>query len=263
MKTTRLLAALAAGLAFASCRDAPKPATAKPAPAPAPIRPLGASESAPSSTPTTSDEEVFRVRPYASGGPALPARAVAVRVDGETWTSGGAPLDLARVKGQPVLLSFSPDTYLAQVAAWFARLDDAGLAVHLKHPDLDVAYPVELRDEKAFQAWLDDPVPGKLRIIQRADGFELQTNVGKLAGPDPNGPTVPLRGGQFDLWNLHQGLEKIRGRFPEAPDLCLVPSFGMELHAVIRAMGANQPADSSALFPSWCLVYPRPGKGAL
>ncbi|MGA9525748.1 MAG: hypothetical protein WBV82_30095 [Myxococcaceae bacterium] len=31
------------------------------------------------------------------------------------------------------------------------------------------------------------------------DGYDLQTAVGKLTGPDPNGPTVPLRGGKWDV----------------------------------------------------------------
>jgi hypothetical protein len=161
-----------------------------------------------------------------------------------------------------VLVEPTAQTYLVQAAPWLAWLDDAGATVLLAHPDAAVALPVVLRDEAGFQAWLDAPVPGKLRVIHRADGFELQTNMGKLPGADPNGPTVPVRGGQQDLLTLQRGLQRVRTRFPDAPDVCFVPSFGMELQQTIRAMATDYLAPGQTVFPQLCLIYPRPPKDA-
>jgi hypothetical protein len=157
-----------------------------------------------------------------------------------------------------VLLVPGAEVYLAQVAEQLARLDDAGAQVYLLHPEGQVAYPITLRDEPAFQAWLDEPKPGRVRVIQRSDGFELQTNVGKLPGADPNGPTVPLRGGQPDLALLRRGLGKLKERFTVTPDLCFVPSFGTELTRVAAAMSADYQESGQPIFEELCLVYPRP-----
>jgi hypothetical protein len=149
------------------------------------------------------------------------------------------------------------------VSGLLAQLDDARREVWLLHPDAPIAFQVTLRDEPAFQAWLDHTeVPGKVRIIHRADGFELQTNMGKLPGGDPNGPTVPLRGGKFDLKTLQRGLQRLHSRFDTAPDLCLVPSFGMELSQVARALAADYTSADDRLFNELCLIYARPTRDA-
>jgi hypothetical protein len=126
------------------------------------------------------------------------------------------------------------------------------------HPGGTVSFPVELRDEAAFDAWLDEPKAGKLRVIQRQDGLELVSGIGKLPGPDPNGPTVPVRGGRLDVATTREGLQRLQHRF-HAPDACLVPSFGTELRAVGTLLTAFWSGPKEALFERVCLVYPRPG----
>jgi hypothetical protein len=131
--------------------------------------------------------------------------------------------------------------------------------VWLAHPDdADVAFRLTLRDAPAFQAWIDEPVPGKVRVIHRADGFELQTNLGKLPGADPNGPTVPVRGGKMDLTTLQRGFVRVQAKFKSAPDVCFVPSFGMELQQIARALAVNYAKPDQPFFEGLCLVYPRP-----
>jgi hypothetical protein len=203
-------------------------------------------------------DPVFRVVPLPVYGPAGPEGALEVRLEGNKVTAGGAPYE-PKAGAQPVLLNFSEETYLAEVAPFFAALDDAKVELWVRHPNEPVAYRLTLKDEAAFQAWLDEPVPGKVRIVSRADGFEVQTNLGHLPGADPNGPTVPLRGGQLDLTTLQKGIERVQARFPSAPDYCLVPSYGVEVAALVRTMAANYVSATSAYFPTTCLVYPRPG----
>lgn len=157
-----------------------------------------------------------------------------------------------------MLLSPVGDTYLAQGAALLAALHDARVAVSLLHPDGALAFPLTLRDEAGFQVWLDEPIPGRVRIIQRADGFELTTAMGKLPGPDQNGPSVPVRGGQLDLATLRRGLVAVKGRFKNATDVCFLPSYGTALADVARAMAATWAAADQAVFEEACLVYPRP-----
>ena len=200
--------------------------------------------------PDSGVEQYFKIKPLLPKGPKTPDNVVAVTLDGETNTWDGA--------AKRVLLIPVEDTYLSQAAALLAKLDDAGAEVWLMHPEVNIAFGLQLRDEPAFQNWLDEPVAGKLRVIHRADGFELQTNLGKLPGPDINGPTVPVRGGKFDLTTLQKGLEKISGRFKGAPDVCLVPSFGMALNETARAMAANFLDAEKAYFSTTCFVYPRP-----
>jgi hypothetical protein len=206
-------------------------------------------------------EALYRVTPLAPVGPAVPADATRVLLDGERATLDGKPLVASALRGS-VVLAPGPDTWLVQVAPLLAALDDAHLPVFLEHPDAPLAFPVVLRDEPAFQAWLDEAVPGKVRVIHRADGFELQTNMGKLPGGDPNGPTVPVRGGRMDLATLQRGLERVRGRFRDAPDVCFVPSFGMELQQTIRALAADYLEGGRPVFGQLCLVYPRPPRDA-
>jgi hypothetical protein len=197
-------------------------------------------------------DRLYDVVPLEPVGPPVPGTARVVTLSGEkTAVPAGEG---------PVVLVPDEDTFLAQVSAQLAALDDARAEVWLQHPDAPIAFKVTLRDATEFQEWIDDPKPGKLRVIHRADGFELQTNMGKLPGGDPNGPTVPLRGGKMDLSTLQRGFEKIQGRFKSAPDVCFAPSFGMELAQVARAMAANYVRADTAYFPETCLVYPRPPK---
>jgi hypothetical protein len=203
-------------------------------------------------------EAIFQIVELPVVGPKPPTGATVLSLDQEAVTSNGQPFDVASVKQNDTLVLVPVgDTYLVQVAALLARLDDVGADAFLKHPEADVAWPLDLRDEGAFQSWIDDPEPGKVRVIHRADGFEVQTNLGKLPGKDPNGPTVPVRGGKMDLKTLQRGLERVATKF-KTKDVCFVPSFGMELAQVSRALAANWSSAEVAWFPTACLVYPRP-----
>ncbi len=199
-------------------------------------------------------EAAYRLTPAPVFGPEVPRAARRLRLDGT------AKPDLAGVKeGTVVLLVPEADVYLAQEVELLAALDHAGAEVWLAHPEGKVAFKVGLFDEKAFQAWLDEAKPGKVRVIQRQDGFELQTNVGKLPGADPNGPTVPLRGGQLDVATLRRGFVRLKDRFSTTTDVCFVPSFGTELAKVASAMTAVYGDDGKVVFEELRLVYPRPG----
>jgi hypothetical protein len=203
-------------------------------------------------------EAIFRVVPLDVVGPAAPDKAMRLELDGETVKQNGVPFDVKSVKqNDEVILVPVGETYLVQIAATLAALDDVGADVFLQHPEQSIAWPIDLRDEAVFQSWIDDPEPGKVRVIQRADGFELQTNMGKLPGRDPNGPTVPVRGGHMDLKTLQRGLEKVAVFF-KTKEVCFVPSFGMELAHVSRAFASNWKSADLAWFPTQCLVYPRP-----
>src|SRR5262249_14661413 len=149
-------------------------------------------------------------------------------------------------------------TYMAELAPLLAALDDAKVPTWILHPGGAVAFLVEPRDEAAFDAWLDETKPGKLRIIQRQDGLELVSGIGKLPGSDPNGPTVPVRGGQLDIATAREGLRRLQARF-KVSDACLVPSFGTELRAVGTVLSAFWSGPKEPLFDNVCLVYPRPG----
>lgn len=196
-------------------------------------------------------DAMYRVVPFTPVGPAVPSDAARVELHGETWTPVPAG-------DAPVLLVSDEDTFLVQAAPLLAQLDDAHREVWLKHPDADIAFQVTLRDAPSFQTWVDEPKPGKVRVIHRADGFEITTNLGKLPGGDPNGPTVPVRSGMMDLTTLQRGLERVQNKFREAPDVCFVPSFGMELQRVARAMSADYFTADQPYFKALCLVYPRP-----
>ncbi|WP_439329015.1 hypothetical protein [Corallococcus carmarthensis] len=185
-----------------------------------------------------------------------------VRLGTETFLSA-RPQDAGRlaerVRGRDVLMAVEDaDTFLAQVSDTLAVLRAQAAAVWLQHPDAPVAYRLVLRDEQGFRAWLEEVAPGKLRIIQRADGFELSTSVGKLPGPDRNGPSVPVRGGRQDIATLRRELARLKGRFTTSDDLCLVPSFGTEMVQVARALGGTYVAPEEGLFDTLCLVYPTP-----
>ncbi len=236
--------ALAALLLLVACKN--EKATTAPAPAdkPKPVeqfKPL-----------TNEADDTFKIAPFTPLGPAVPDDVKRIELNGDT-----APETAPRVLLVPL-----GDTYLAQVTPLLAALDDAGSEVWLKHPDLNLAYKVELRDEKAWQDWIDEPVPGKLRVIHRADGFELQTNMGKLPGTDPNGPSVPVRGGRMDLPTLRKGFERVKTRFKDAPDVCFAPSMGLSVSDIASALAANYPTADEPIFGQLCLVYPRPGTRA-
>ena len=230
---------------LAGCQEQ-KPAAAIPRAQPKPLEPL---ERVVVDAGDARDA-LYEVVPFTPVGPAVPAGARLVALSGEkTVLPAGTG---------PVVLVPDEETYLAQIAPLLATLADAKEEVWLQHPEAAIAFKLKLRDAPEFQAWIDEPVPGKLRVIQRADGFELQTNLGKLPGGDPNGPTVPLRGGKLDLTTLQRGFQRIQGKFKSAPDVCFVPSFGTELEKIARAMSVNYVSPESAYFPETCLVYPRP-----
>jgi len=197
------------------------------------------------------EDALFHVVPFKPTGPAIPPGVVTVALHGEKYE---LPAE------GPVLLVPDADTYVAEVAPLLEKLADSKREVWLKHPDIDAAYKLTLRDAPQFQAWIDEPVPGKVRVIHRQDGFELTTNLGKLMGGDPNGPTVPVRGGQMDLTTLQRGFSRVQDRFKDAPDVCFVPAFGLELSQVARAIAVNYFTPEKPYFKEVCLVYPRPAK---
>ncbi|WP_408889518.1 hypothetical protein VZQ01_30580 [Myxococcus faecalis] len=251
------------GLALTGCREE-KPAQPLQSLKPEPLPSL-----TPGTRATAADDGGARPRVDAPVyGEKLPAGALRmalageqVRVDAETFEPMN-PDSLARlasrVKGRDVLLVPDADTFLAQVSELFAVLRDSAGSVWLAHPDAPVAYRLVLRDEEGFREWLAEVAPGKLRIIQRADGFELSTSVGKLPGPDANGPSVPVREGRQDLAMLRRGLGLLKGRFKQSEDICLVPSFGTEVAQAARALGAVYTSPGEPLFETLCLVYPTP-----
>ena len=183
-----------------------------------------------------------------------------ISLDAELFdpASDAAALGARLAKKGAVILEPDAESYLAQVVPLLELLDNLGIQTWLLHPAGQVAFELHLRDEAAFQAWLDEPRPGKVRVIQRADGFELSTNIGKLPGPDPNGPSVPTREGRLDIAMLQSGLLLLRERFKDANDSCLVPSFGMEIHKVALALSGYFQGPDDPIFAEQCLVYPRP-----
>ncbi|WP_343073329.1 hypothetical protein [Pyxidicoccus fallax] len=201
-------------------------------------------------------------------GEELPKEALRLELAGERVRLGQESFEATRsaeaarlaerVKGREVLLVPDADTFLVQVSELLVVLRDSAEKVWLKHPDAPVAYPLVLRDEAGFRAWLEEVAPGKLRIIMRADGFELTTSVGKLPGPDPNGPSVPVRGGRQDLATLRRGLGLLKGRFKTSEDLCLVPSFGTEVAQAARALSGTYSAPGEPWFDELCFVFPTP-----
>ncbi|HXX32717.1 MAG TPA: hypothetical protein VEJ89_18580 [Myxococcaceae bacterium] len=261
----RALPTLVSGLLLvldAGCRrEEPPPLKSL---APAPLAPLRAT----SADPPGDREAAFRVEPAPVWGDAPPPAAVRVMLAGVQVRLLGAsfPVDsdeglkgvLARVARRPVLLVPDGETYLAQLAPLLAALDDTGAETWLLHPGGTVAFRLRLRDAPAFDAWLHEPKPGALRIVQRQDGLELVSNVGKLPGGDANGPTVPRRGGQLDVALARTGLVRLKGRFAEADALCVVPSYGTEVRETAALLAAAWAGPREPLFQVLCLVYPRP-----
>jgi hypothetical protein len=234
--------------------------------APQPLAPL----EGPSKDAGAADrEQAFQVAPAPVFGEEPPGKAVRLALDGRRARLGEEDFALdsreamqrLRVKaaGATVIVEARDGVFLAQAAPALEALDEANALVWIQHPaDARVVFPVLLRDEPAFQGWIDEPKLGKVRAIQRADGFELMTKIGKLPGADPNGPTVPVRGGQMDIATLRRGLARLKERFSKSDDACLVPSFGTEVQAVARALTGFWSAAGEPVFSEVCLVYPRP-----
>ncbi len=266
-----LLGAGALSLLTLACKsDPPAPPLSALSP-----RPLPSAVPAPSpvpGSPASGDarDAAFEVVPVHVFGDALPSNALRVELRGEEVRIDGAPIDLsgaadevaerlrARFADRPALLVPDEDTFLLQAAPLLAGLDGAQVRTHLLHPEGKVSFRLTLSDERDFQVWLDQPRAGQVRVVHRADGFELQSNLGKLPGLDPNGPSVPLRGGQWDLARLRSGLQTLKERFDADTESCIVPSFGMELATVSRALTGYYRAPGSRLYSELCLVYPRP-----
>jgi len=249
-------------LALLGCQQQQKAPPLK-ALAPAPLLPLGGQSSTDGGR-----EAVYQVESAPVWGDAVPEHAVRVQLHGSQVQLGGRGFDVdteegrasarARLGNSPALLVPDATTYLAQVAALLAAFDDGRVETWLLHPSAQVAFRLTLRDGPAFDAWLHLPKPGALRIVQREDGLELVSNVGKLPGGDVNGPTVPRRGGQLDVALARTGLLRLKARFPEAEALCVVPSFGTEVRETAALLTAAWEAPDRPLFSSLCLVYPRP-----
>ncbi|MBX7117325.1 MAG: hypothetical protein K1X64_23625 [Myxococcaceae bacterium] len=271
MKTRLWCAVLGVLGAWACQKEAAKVPGTTPKPA-APLAPLNAARPEGLDASVDEREQLHVIVPLKVQGEKIPAQGEKLTLDDGKCTVGGesftldAAADVAKLKNKlkpgVQLLTAHGDTYMAQVAPLLALLEEVGAEVWFLHPDEAVAYPVKLRDEKQFGEWIDEPVPGKLRVVQRSDGFELTTNMGKLPGLDPNGPTVPPRGGQMDLSTLQNGFVKIKGRFKDAPDVCFLPSYGTPLNDTIRAFSANFEKGDEAIFKQLCLVFPRPGQVA-
>lgn len=267
----RALLALVLLGSLSGCRKEPAAPPAKLV-APTPLEPLALP--APREADGGIDREaLFQVAPYTLVGPTAPAELTRLKLAGEAVTAAAERFALDTAQGREalaaglkvaplsagVVLVPDPETYLAQAAPLLTLLHDAKVPTWLQHPNGRLAVQVALKDEPGFQAWIDERmVPGKLRIIHRADGFELQTNVGKLLGVDPNGPSVPVRGGVMDLGMLQQGFKRIKERFTEANEVCFVPSFATPLSDVAQAVLANSTSATESTFAQVYLVFPRP-----
>jgi len=262
------LAFTALPLLASGCREekaAPPLSSLAPAPLP----------TVPGSQPAVADagieaarEAAYQVAPAELFGEPVPTGAARVELVGgvaklrgkdHALEDASARAQLLAAAGGKVLLVPDADTYVAQVAPLLVALEDGKVETWLGHPSGKVAWKLTLRDEAEFNTWLEQPVPGKVRIVQRADGLELVTNMGKVLGADPNGPSLPLRGGRLDVAAERAGLEKVQKRF-EAPDICLLPSFGTELAQVAEVLSGTFRAAGEGIFPERCLVYPRPRK---
>lgn len=183
-----------------------------------------------------------------------PNLTVLTVTNGRLALNGGPVLDLPH--GQTALAA-DDESFIAQIASALGALDDHDTKVFFRSRG-GGSFPVTLMDEPAFRAWLDNGEPGKLRVILRSDGLELSTNMGKLRGPDPNGPSVPTREGRLDIPTMRHGLQLLKGRFTNAKDAALVPSHGTELAKVADALAGFWDEDG-AMFETVYLVYPRPG----
>ena len=268
---TRLLRFAVVVVLLAGCKPKPNGPPPSPTAMPAP-RPLERLAPETWGDAGADDREaLFEVKPFTPHGKAFPAGAVKLELLGDavaqrtdagrrvtTLDAESASKVVAGLDHRPVLLVPEEGTYLAQVTPLLAALDDVKAEVWLQHPDAPLAFKLTLQDEPAYQAWLDEPGPGRVRVIQRADGYELTTGLGKLLGLDPNGPTVPVRGGRPDLATLQKGLDRVKARFKEAQEVYFVPSYGTELSALARTVSTNWLSDDQVIFSESRWVYPRP-----
>lgn len=198
------------------------------------------------------------VMPITPRGETLPRDAEVFELTSSGLGDGTLLKRAARTSAETsVVLRPDAEVYLVQAAPLLAELADRSAKVWLAHPEGSFGYRVMLFDEPAYQHWIDLPEPGRLRVVMRGDGYELATSVGKLPGPDRNGPSVPLRQGRHDLGRLRLGLEALLDRFTTEDMICWVPSFGMELATVARSLAATYEDDGDPLFKRQCLVFPR------
>lgn len=198
------------------------------------------------------------VLPITPHGEKLPKDAEVFPLSAQTLEGGELLKRAEQMSAETsVVLRPDADVYLMQVAPLFSVLADRGSKVWLAHPEGDFGYRLMLFDEAAYQHWIDLPEPGRLRVIMRGDGYELATSVGKLPGPDRNGPSVPLRQGRHDLGRLRLAFEALLDRFSTEDMICWVPSFGMELQTVARSLAATFEDDGDSMLERQCLVFPR------
>ncbi|HLT28980.1 MAG TPA: hypothetical protein VK013_02995 [Myxococcaceae bacterium] len=238
-----LMACMWAG---AGCREEPPP----------PSLTSLAPEPLPRVTTAAEDASVVPITPR---GASLPSHAEVFELNALAVEDGSLLKRAGQVSAKTsVVLRPDGEVYLAQAAPILAALADQDAEVWLAHPEGAFGYRLMLFDEPAYQHWMDLPEPGRLRVVMRGDGYELATSVGKLPGPDRNGPSVPLRQGRNDLGRLRLALQALLGRFTTEDMICWVPSFGMELATVARSLAATYEEDGDPLFKRQCLVFPRP-----
>src|SRR5262249_16066665 len=150
-----------------------------PALAPAPLPTLA--PGGPDAGDEPAREALFEVEQVPAWGDEPPSGALAIEVDAESISVAGAKVDRhasnwskqvlgAIGKHAAVMLSFDTERYLAEEAELFALLAALDREVWLRHPEAKVAFKIALFDNGRFERWLNEPKPGKVRVIQRADG---------------------------------------------------------------------------------------------
>ncbi len=165
--------------------------------------------------------------------------------------------DFEREKdGSPKYFRVDEEIEVWEVAEVLARMPRTA---RFLNPAATLAVRVRLLPDTEFRRWLDSGEGGRLRVIQRADGFEVAAAIGKVPGPDRHGPSIPTRVGQQDLASLQATLTALRRRFDDDKTLCFVPSFGTSLQSALRAVTAAYDEEGKPLFQDLCLVYPAAG----
>lgn len=176
-------------------------------------------------------------------------------------TDIGCAQALAALRGKAVALELDPALAMADLTMPLSRLSEAledGAAACLAVSDSRERRCVAFRpfSGEEFGAWLDAEKPlGKLRVIMRADGFEVVADRGKVPGPDRFGPSLPPIGGRPDFDGLDRMLGKLARRFPEEDQAALAPSPGLRLRDVGRALGLLSGLGGER-FPRAYLVFP-------
>lgn len=213
----------------------------------------------------TEIEKLHEIEPADVFGEPIPAAIPIVEIDedGRVFFEGKevalqeAAIQKRFARDSSWLIRTRGEVYMAMLSPLLAVMDDADVWVWIKHPEAAVGYRVALRDEAAFQKWLSDAIPGRIRVIQRADGLELSTVMGKVVGTDVNGPSVPNRGGQWDIKTTRTALHKLAQRFKTADELGFVPSSATELSSLAKVMSANYRAEGKPYFEKIFMVYRR------